>query len=236
MTILYASAHSGIVPAKRAVAVPLEAGQSLRITNTHGSQVVDTWAFNQNDLREFMSMEHSRASMLKVNPVVGDTLVTNHRRPILTLAEDTTLGVHDTLIAACDRYRYLELGGGLDHANCTDNLNAALTSLGYEINETPSPLNLFMNVHTHGDGHIEFLAPVSKPGEYVSLRAEMDLILVMSACPQDITLVNALNPMDVHYAVAPIKRLWCGVPMCCGGISCRPVESSPVQIDLDQIE
>jgi uncharacterized protein YcgI (DUF1989 family) len=212
MTILSGSTYSGIVPAKRAVALLLEAGQSLRVINTHGSQVVDTWAFNRHDLRECMSMEHSRASMLKVNPGVGDTLVTNHRRPILTLAEDTTLGVHDTLIAACDRYRYLELGGGSDHPNCTDNLNFALRSLGHEINGTPSPLNLFMNVHTHGDGHIEFLAPVSRPGEHVSLRAEMDLILVMSACPQDITLVNALNPMDVHYAVAPLQRLQRGGP------------------------
>ena len=203
MTKLSGSICSGIVPAKHAVAVRLEAGQTLRVTNTHGSQVVDTWAFNRIDLREFMSMEHSRASMLKVNPVVGDTLVTNQRRPILTLVEDTTLGVHDTLIAACDRYRYLELGGGSEHPNCTDNLYTALASLGYEINDTPSPLNLFMNVQTHANGQIEFLAPVSKPGEHVSLCAEMDLVLVMSACPQDITLVNALNPTDVHYAVAP---------------------------------
>jgi uncharacterized protein YcgI (DUF1989 family) len=53
-----------------------------------------------------MSMEHSRAAFRRVRPKIGDSFVTNHRRPILTVMEDTTPGVHDTMIAACDRYRY----------------------------------------------------------------------------------------------------------------------------------
>jgi hypothetical protein len=171
------------------------------VINTHGSQVVDTWAFNSTDLREFMSMEHSRASMLKITPGVGDALVTNRRRPILRVVADTSLGVHDTLIAACDRYRYQELGAAPDHANCSDNLTSVLHELGCERFDAPCPLNLFMNVKSDG-GRVEFLPPVSKPGQSISLRAEMDQVVVMSACPQDITLVNARRPSDVHFRVS----------------------------------
>lgn len=192
---------TGLIPAKQGKAVYLRAGQVLTVINTHGSQVVDTWAFNTDNPREFMSMEHSRASMLKVTPGVGDALVTNFRRPILRIVQDTSLGVHDTLIAACDRYRYEELGAPSGHANCNDNLARVLSELGYESYHVPCPLNLYMNVRVDS-GQVEFLPPVSKPGQWVSLRAELDQLVVMSACPQDITLVNALHPTDVHFRVS----------------------------------
>ena len=90
----------------------LGAGEKLRLINTHGTQVVDTWAFNADDMAECMSMEHSRVAIGGVFPRPGDTMVTNKRRPILTLVEDTSPGIHDTLIAACDRWRYILLGAG----------------------------------------------------------------------------------------------------------------------------
>ena len=76
----------------------------------------------------------------------GDILRTNRRRPILTLTEDTSGGIHDTLIAACDRYRYAFLGVEGHHDNCTDNLFAGMAALGLVPPEVPSPLNLFMNI------------------------------------------------------------------------------------------
>ncbi|HTH77031.1 MAG TPA: urea carboxylase-associated family protein [Trinickia sp.] len=190
-----------VIPARRGVAVRLVQGEAIKVINTHGRQVVDTWAFNREDIGESMSMEHSRTAMLKVIPRVGDTLLTNRRRPILTWVEDTTPGVHDTLIAACDRHRYAQLGVVGHHDNCTDNLADALASLGLKTHETPCPLNLFMNVPVGGDGALKFEPPVSQPGEYVVLRAEMDLIIVMSACPQDVTAVNGMMPTDAHYAI-----------------------------------
>jgi uncharacterized protein YcgI (DUF1989 family) len=99
----------------------VERGQTITVVNTHGSQVVDTWAFNAEDMSEWMSMEHSRAYYLKLSPEVGDTLVTNLRRPILTLVEDTSGGAHDTLMAACDNPRYALLGVTEYHDNCADN-------------------------------------------------------------------------------------------------------------------
>jgi uncharacterized protein YcgI (DUF1989 family) len=100
--------------------------------------VIDTWAFNAADLSEFMSMEHSRTYISRIMARVGDSMVTNKRRPILTMIEDTTAGLHDTLLAACDRYRYELLGCDGYHDNCTDNLAAAMAELGLTPPETPS--------------------------------------------------------------------------------------------------
>ena len=115
-----------VIPARKGKAAHAKKGQIIKVINTHGEQVVDTWAFNVHDTSEFMSIEHSRAMMGKIIPTVGDSLTTNHRRPILTVVEDTTPGIHDTLLAACDRYRYQLLGVKGHHDNCTDNLAAAM--------------------------------------------------------------------------------------------------------------
>jgi uncharacterized protein YcgI (DUF1989 family) len=187
------------IPARKGRAVALKAGQVLRIVNTHGHQVVDTWAFNAHDLKEFLSMEHMRAAINRIRPKPGDQLVTNKRRPIVTLLEDTSPGVHDTFIAACDIYRFQGLGVTEYHENCTDNLLAAMAELGLTPPEVPSPLNLWMNIPIMGDGSIDWKEPVSKPGDYVALKAEMDCIVAMSACPQDIVCINAHAPTEAHY-------------------------------------
>ena len=192
-----------VIPARKGVAARVAQGQVITVINTHGTQVVDTWAFCAAGVGEFMSMEHSRGAMLKVNPRNGDTLRSNKRRPMLTLIEDTSGGVHDTLIAACDRFRYQQLGHVGHHDNCTDNLATALGVLGLAPPETPSPLNLFMNIPVEKDGSVSFAAPVSEPGSYVSMRAEMDLIVAFSACPQDLVPVNGTDcvPTEAHYRI-----------------------------------
>jgi uncharacterized protein len=191
------------IPARSGKAVRVQQGQRLTVVNTHGSQVVDTWAFNAEDLTEWMSMEHSRAYYLKLRPAVGDTLVTNLRRPILTLVEDTSGGVHDTLMAACDNPRYQLLGCTEYHDNCADNLTAGLVELGLEKPVTPSPLNLFMNIPWTAEGALSWEEPVSRPGSYVTLRAEMDAVVALSACPQDILPINgrAGQPTEAHFHV-----------------------------------
>jgi uncharacterized protein YcgI (DUF1989 family) len=185
-----------LIPARRAVAVRVARGGALRVINTFGQQVIDAWAFV--DAREWMSMEHSRLHMGRINPALGDTFVTNARRPVLTLAEDSSGGVHDTLLAACDRFRY-ELLGAPDHDNCTDNLHAALAACGLSVPCTPSPLNLFENAAPAPDGAIAIAPPVSAPGSHVTLRAELDVLVVLSACPQDLAPTNGPGPADAHY-------------------------------------
>lgn len=189
------------IPARRGRAVRLTAGQTLRIVNTHGNQVVDFWAFCDPDVGEFLSMEHLRATLGRIFPRPPDELVTNRRRPILHFVEDTSPGIHDTLMAACDRHRYELLGCTEYHDNCTDNLTAAMTAIGVTAHEVPSPLNLWMNIPVAPDGATSWCAPVSKAGDQVLLRAEMDCICAMSCCPQDMLPVNAGNTVDAHFEV-----------------------------------
>ena len=86
-------------------AFPLAKGQAARLINTHGTQVVDCWAWNAADLTEHMSMEASRVFTQRLNPIVGDSFVTTKRRPILTLVEDSSPGIHDTFMGVSRRSR-----------------------------------------------------------------------------------------------------------------------------------
>ena len=191
------------IPARRGMAARVAAGQRIRVINTHGSQVVDTWAFSARDVTEWMSMEASRAWFLRLAAAVGDTFVTNQRRPILTLVEDTSGGAHDTLIAPCDAPRYRLLGVEGHHDNCRDNLHAALAALGITVPATPSPLNLFMNIPWTADGRLAWGEPVSTPGSHVMFRAEMDLVVAFSACPQDILPINGRTGQttEAHFSI-----------------------------------
>jgi uncharacterized protein YcgI (DUF1989 family) len=195
------------IPARRGQAVKLSCGQALKIVNTHGTQVVDTWCFNADDMKEFMSMEHHRAVTQSLFPAEGDLLYSNRRRPILQLEVDTSPGRHDTLIAACDVHRYALLGCNSYHDNCTDNLHAALTQIGLRADECPSPLNLWMNIPVTDAGATEWGTPLSQPGDYVTLRAMMDCIVVMSTCPQDMVPINGTDCIvkEVQYAVIEIS-------------------------------
>lgn len=191
------------IPARKGKAVALAKGQLLKVINTHGQQVVDTWAFNRHDLGEFMSMEHTHTALTRVIPRVGDSFVTNRRNKILTIVEDSSPGIHDTVIASCDRYRYQQLGCKGHHDNCTDNLHDALGALGLKAHHTPAPLNMWMNIPIRADGSLSFEPPVCKAGDHVLLRAEMDAIVAFSACPQDMVPINGVGctPTEAHFQV-----------------------------------
>jgi uncharacterized protein YcgI (DUF1989 family) len=247
------------VPARRGAATIVRHAQKIKIINTHGNQVVDTWAValptstlstasskseaplypsatlsspskytsTSNaaaSAPEYLSMCHCRASLLKITPAVGDVLVSQKRAPMVKLFEDTSPGVHDTLIAACDRWRYSELGVNGYHESCTDNfwdaihdlsLSGALSTEEQETlkmlqnqfgGKVPDPFNLFMNIPITQAGEgakrgVSFEAPVTKQGDYVVLEALRDVVVIMSACPQDVLTINGKRPVDVHYQV-----------------------------------
>ena len=188
------------IPARRGKAVFVSRGKRMRIVNTHGTQVVDCWAFNADNPGEFMSMEHCRVSLGRYRPKAGDTMVTNRRRPIVRILEDTSPGVHDTMMAACDLYRYRILGFD-DHRNCTDNLWEALVESGYKPAETPCPFNLWQNTPVESDGSIAYYPTVAKRGDHLVFRAAMDLVLCLSACPQDVLPINSKRPRSAHFQV-----------------------------------
>lgn len=176
------------VPAGAGRAFPVHCGQIVQVVNTRGTQVVDTWAVASPS--EYLSLEHCREIRGKLLFDVGDTLVTNLYRPILTFARDTSPGLHDTLIAACNRHMFELAGRGNDHANCADNLRHSLAVHGISINAIPSPWNLFMNTQVINGRRIEFARPVSRPGDLVELRIEMDCLVAFSACPDDVYPTN----------------------------------------------
>jgi uncharacterized protein YcgI (DUF1989 family) len=189
------------VPARQGRAVKVARGQALRIINTFGTQVVDFWAFDVRDIGIYLSMEHTRAALSRLTPRAGDNLFDNKREPMLAFESDTSPGVHDTVIAACDPARYAKLGCAADHASCADNLHRALGSLGLSSPLCPASFNLWMNIPVHPSGDLEWRETVSKPGDSVVFRALVDCIMVMSACPQDIIRINAGRPVSAHYTL-----------------------------------
>lgn len=192
-----------VLPARQGRAVRLARGRTITVVNTHGTQVCDFWAFSAANPDEYLSWEHARGGINRIVPKVGDALFTNRRRPILTVTEDSSPGVHDTLIAACDLFRYANLGVSAYHDNCADNMRMALAAVGASARETPQPLNIWMNIPVSPEGAIHWLPPVSRPGDRFSLRAEMDCVAVLSACPQDMVPINGadMRPVELHFEV-----------------------------------
>jgi uncharacterized protein len=189
-----------VLQARAGLALPLRAGDRLRITNLEGGQVVDMWALSP-DGGEWMSMEHTRTSLGKLVPAPRDHLYSSRRRPLLTLVEDTSPGTHDTLIAACDRERYRQLGATEYHPNCADNFQRALAERGVDADRVPAPLNLFMNIRWQPDGSLEWLPSPARAGDEVTLEAEADVTVVLSACPMDLNPVNAGGLHDIGLEV-----------------------------------
>jgi len=189
-----------VVPAREGRAVPLDAGHRLRVVNTHGTQVVDAWAFPRDSPGEFLSLEHCRERIQRIVFEPGDVLLTNRYRPILTITEDTSPGGHDTLIAACSAAMYENAGQPPGHANCADNLRAALESHGIELGFTPAPWNLFMLAPVRDGRTIDYVRPTSSPGDHVEVEAAMDCLMVFSACPDDVYPTNGGDgtPRDVE--------------------------------------
>jgi uncharacterized protein YcgI (DUF1989 family) len=167
---------------------------------------------------EYLSMSHTRASTLHMVPRVNDVLVSNLREPMLTFIEDTSSGVHDTLIPACDpqRYKALQIEDWEQHGSCAENLVLALKELNdraglkgpkgvgasVTVNSVPAPLNLFMNIPWKGDkGDLSFEPPKCKEGDYVRFKAERDIVVIMSACPNDVQQINKGQSKDGHFLV-----------------------------------
>lgn len=184
--------------------IELSAGRLVDVINIHGQQVVDAWALGAASGDERLSMEHTRVHLSKLHIREGDSLWSTQRRPFLSLVKDTSGGHHDTLLAACDARRYELLGHPGGHANCADNFREAMTALGRPVNDVPSPLNLFERVaYESSTGELSIVAPTLTPGSVLTLRADVDLTLVLSVCPQDMVPTNGqgMSPREIGVRV-----------------------------------
>ncbi len=173
-------------------------GDLLTIFNPHGNQVCDFFAIVDNTPFEFLSMEHCRTALWRIYVSSGDILVTNRRRPLIEIVEDTSPGIHDILIACCDLPRYQQLGADGYHDNCADNYKMSLMAIGEQIVHVPSPFNIWMNIPVSTSGEYEWKPPVSEPGDYIVLKARENCTAVMSACPQDMTPVNGASSIPTN--------------------------------------
>jgi uncharacterized protein len=190
------------VPASSGVAVQVHNGDVLRLTDLQGKQVADFFAFRADDIEEALSPTHTRTQMLGLHLKVGDLLYSNARKPMFELIADT-VGRHDLLVAPCDRERYATGFNLPDHANCRNNCYQAMQPYGLTYARVPDAHNFFMNVEVDASGAFAVHEPLSKAGDYVELRALMDLIVAVSACPQDLNETNGFNPTDLEIKIRP---------------------------------
>ena len=182
-----------VVPAGAARAVRVNEGRRVRVVNSEGGQVVDTWAFCASDPSEHLSMAHSRSATYRIYFRVGDVLVTNRFRPILRIAEDTSPGRHDTLHAACNAGSNKFFGAPSPTPNCEDNLKSVLAELGIHHVAVPCPWNLYEHADVDAEGALRDRPASARAGDYVELACLTDLILVCSACPSRIGAISGAD-------------------------------------------
>lgn len=188
------------VPGGEGRAVVVRQGQHVRVVDVEGGQVGDLFAFAVADPGEFASAGHTRVAIGRLFPRPGDPVLTNRRRPILVMAEDTSPGRHDMLYAACDPARYALLGAASSHRSCAANLRQALRSQGVEVTAVPQPLNIFMDVRAEADGTLSSRPASSRPGDYVAFQAVRDCLVVLSSCPMDIVPISSggVTPLELQ--------------------------------------
>ena len=182
------------IPPGLARAVSLQAGNRARIINTHGGQVVDTWAFAIEDLHEHLSMEHSRSATYRLLFQPGDTLMSNRFRPMFTITSDTSPGIHDTLHAACSPGSNEFYRQPVSHPNCENNLKTIMRSHQRRLKSIPCPWNLFEHAVVVDSNTLKDEQATVRPGDYLELEAAMGLLLVCSACPSVVGNISGQAP------------------------------------------
>jgi hypothetical protein len=178
-----------VIEPKSARAVSLKCGQVLRIEDLDGGQVADLVCFSSHDYREKFSQAKTRVRNWSIRLTTGSQLVSNRDNPMLTFRRDT-VGVHDVVFSPCHSYIYEHVFGVGPRNGCLENLAAALAPMGIAADELPDPLNVFMNTGIRESGELYVAATPSKKGDFIELLAEMDCLVAVSACADDVTECN----------------------------------------------
>jgi uncharacterized protein YcgI (DUF1989 family) len=190
-----------VIAAKGKWASELKVGQFIKVTDPCGKQAADFWAFNSEDVYEHLSASHTRVWVNRLCPFVGESFHTNRRRPILQLIADTC-GVHDLITPACDEDRYRLYGVQSGHPSCAGNLRLAVAPwFESERFFVPQPLNMFMYCPVGTDGSVMNGPNPSKPGDYVVLKAWIDCLVAISACPQEFNNAAGWYPTEIEVEI-----------------------------------
>ena len=188
------------------VAFRLIQGQTLRVIDPQGMQVSDLLAYNAADVREAISNGRTFDYEETIALTTGNRLWSNRSRPMLEILEDT-VGRHDFLLTPCseETFRHFYPDRPV-HRGCFGNLAEALAPYGVQPDMIPCAFNLFMNVPIASDGELRVEPPVSRPGDYIRMRAEMDLVVGLTACSAYASNGGSFKP--IHYeSEAELQRV-----------------------------
>jgi uncharacterized protein YcgI (DUF1989 family) len=190
-----------LVPAREARAFRVRARELLQVIDVRGQQVGDLMAWKLQQPEEYLSPAHTVSCLARLAPREGESLFSNHREPLFRVRRDT-VGRHDLLVPCCDPERYALDFGQSDHPSCLMSIARALQDAG----ETWVPRgelawNVFMNNVIDADGSLTTELPSHGPGAYIELEVLVDMGVVLSACPQDLTPCNAFQPTEMAVRV-----------------------------------
>jgi len=177
-------------------------GETLRIIDLEGCQAVDTLFYNAHDFAERYSAQDTVRVQGRPYITTGSRLLSNEGRLMAVVTGDTA-GSHDTSAGACSaEANTVRFGHHTKYMHsCRDNFVLELSRHGMSKRDIVSNINFFMNVPVEPDGSLAIVDGVSKPGDYVDIHAEMDLLCVISNCPQVNNPCNAFNPTPVRVLV-----------------------------------
>ena len=192
-----------VIPARAPWSHPIRAGQILRIIDLEGNQAVDFLLYSARDAAERYSAQDTVASQGNLFLRAGSVLVSNEGNPMARIRA-TSVAYHDTIGGACScesnalRYGFHTKS---QHA-CVENFLQAAGAHGMGKRDLVSNIPWFMNVPVEADGALGIVDGISAPGLTVDLRAEMDVTVVVSNCPQINNPCNGFNPTPVRMVIA----------------------------------
>ncbi|USQ95348.1 urea amidolyase associated protein UAAP2 [Caulobacter sp. RL271] len=195
--------HDEVVPARAPWLHEVKAGQTLRIIDLEGNQAVDFLVYSAADDAERYSAQDTIAAQKNIFLREGSVLLSNEGSPMMTVTA-TAVAYHDTIGGACScesntlRYGHHTKS---QHA-CVENFLVANAAQGRGKRDMVSNVNWFMNVPVEADGALGIVDGISAPGLYVDLRAEMDVVVVVSNCPQINNPCNGFDPTPVRMIIA----------------------------------
>ena len=180
------------------VAIDLAEGDILSVIDPEGGQVSDLLAVSRSDPREFLSNGRTFDYEESIKLKTGSQLWSNRSHPMLTIIEDT-VGTHDFLLTPCSKATFKHFYPDKPiHRGGFGNLADALAPYGIEPDDIPTAFNVFMNVPVRPDGRLSVEPPLSKAGDLIRFRAEMDLVVGLTACSAYASNGGTFKPIDYH--------------------------------------
>jgi len=180
----------------------VKAGQHLQIIDLHGNQAVDTLFYSAHDHTVRYSAQTTIAAQRNVFLTTGSVLRATDGTALMTIVADE-VGNHDTIAGACSKEsNTLRYGHHTSHQHaCAENFLAEATKWGMGKRDIVSNVNFFMNVPVEADGTLGIVDGLSAPGKSLTLRAEVDTLVLVSNCPQINNPCNGFDPTPVRMVI-----------------------------------